>query len=376
MPGEEPEPPEPNSAEVRRTLIEPASAENTESNSDPAGFMPPPPPAGSKGLNRVVKKLDSICLKTRLDPDACRKIAEGSSEKKVAQLKEIIESAAAEPFVPLKLIDKYRKTTPCSARWEDMNGKGLFKVCHKCRLHVYDFSKTDQSDAEKLVLTREGKENPIFYRRNDGKYLTSDCPVAVAQRRQLIIASAVGALLVIALVTMAALAPPPPPPAVTVSPTPARTKGGSKSDSPGTASESATNSKTNASYSNGTVPQSVTPFEQMLMMGGGSGQQAPPEQPGWQTQEQYPPQGGIAQPATVPNAAGTLQPGAMPPGAQSNPTTTGTMAPVGSPAPATGQSTQTQPAAAAPEAQQSAPAATNSNNNSQPTNNPYVQYYK
>lgn len=376
MPGEEQEPPEPNSAEVRRTLIEPSSPENTESSSDPAAFMPPPPPVSSKRLSRVVKKLDSICLKTRLDPEACRKIAEGSSDKKVAQLKEIIESATAEPFVPLKLIDKYRKTTPCSARWEDMNGKGLFKVCHKCRLHVYDFSKTDQSDAEKLVLTREGKENPIFYRRNDGKFLTSDCPVAVAQRRQLIIASAAGALLVIALVTMAALAPPPPPPTVTVTPAQSRSKGTSKINSAGAASESTVSSGTKPSSSNGVGPQSVTPFEQMLMMGGGSGQQAPQEQPVWPTHGQYPPQGGIVQPSTVPNAAGILQPDSMPAGSQSNATTPGPIAPVDSPAPTAGQSAQTQPAAATPQAQQSSPAATDSNSNSQPANNPYVQYYK
>jgi hypothetical protein len=376
MPGEESGAPEPNSPEVRRTLIEPSFTESSEVLSDPAGFMPPPPPPPpkAKGLNRVVKKLDSICLKTRLDPDACRKIAEGSSTKKVAQLKELIESASAEPLAPLKLIDKYRQTTPCSSRWDDMNGKGLFKVCHKCRLHVYDFSKTDRLDAEKLVLQREGKENPSFYRRKDGKFLTADCPVAVAQRRNLVIASAAAALIIIAVVTLAVLAPPAPPPAVTVSPTTSSDSQSSTEVKADSASQSRTPSQLKRSSS--ASSEVIMPYEQMIM----GGQQAAPEQPAWQDQQQNAPpnpyfdqsQTRIQQPAEV--TTGALKaPGA--PGAN------GFTAPV-TPAPAATslpQITPTQTSPAMTPVQETAPAAReqeNSNKGSERTSSPYIQYYK
>jgi hypothetical protein len=161
--------------------------------------------------------MEAVVLKTTLDLDECRRLAQDTSSQKNALIKGMVKSAPSDTFQPKKLIDKYRKAAPCSASWDDMSGKGLFKVCHKCTLHVYDFANCEISEAEELVLKRENKKNPVFFRRKDGKFLTTNCPAGVRQQQKLFALGAAVSCLLLMAVTAFLLSPPAPPPHPVVS---------------------------------------------------------------------------------------------------------------------------------------------------------------
>jgi hypothetical protein len=193
---------------------EAAASDSDASKVNPADFMPPPPPANFRALkgavNRTLKKLDGVCLRTTLDLEACRKVAADTTAKKEEQ-KEIVLTAPSEAFKKISPIADYKNAAPCRAQWEDMSGTEAFRICRQCGLHVYNFAGIDVADAKELVIKREGKENQSFYRRKDGKFLTSNCPVGVKQSMTTAGLITAGVLVAIIAIAIAVLAPPPRP---------------------------------------------------------------------------------------------------------------------------------------------------------------------
>jgi hypothetical protein len=91
-----------------------------------------------------------------------------------------------------------RDTVPAS--WEAMTGDDRVRFCGECRRHVYHLSELSRSEAEALIERAEGRICVRFYRRADGKIMTSDCPVGLqAARRRLALAVGAGvAMLLVA----------------------------------------------------------------------------------------------------------------------------------------------------------------------------------
>lgn len=70
-----------------------------------------------------------------------------------------------------------RIASPCSADWNEMIGSERERFCGDCKLNVYNLSGMTQPEAERLLMSSEGRLCVRFYRRADGTILTKDCPV-------------------------------------------------------------------------------------------------------------------------------------------------------------------------------------------------------
>jgi len=76
-----------------------------------------------------------------------------------------------------QLLASVRIASPCTARWEDMDGDERSRFCRHCTKHVYNFSEMTAQEVADLVRAREGQLCGRFYQRADGTVLTADCPV-------------------------------------------------------------------------------------------------------------------------------------------------------------------------------------------------------
>jgi hypothetical protein len=72
--------------------------------------------------------------------------------------------------------------SPCDASWEEMAGDDRTRFCAQCSLNVYNLS--EMSQAEALIIEKEGRLCARIYRRRDGTIVTRDCPVGVALLRR------------------------------------------------------------------------------------------------------------------------------------------------------------------------------------------------
>jgi hypothetical protein len=76
----------------------------------------------------------------------------------------------------LDILDNIRVASPCPASWEKMSGDDRVRHCQLCQLNVYNLSEMTRAEAERLIISREGRLCVRFYRRADGTILTRDCP--------------------------------------------------------------------------------------------------------------------------------------------------------------------------------------------------------
>ena len=103
---------------------------------------------------------------------------------------------------PAESLENVKIASPCSAKWEAMDGDERRRFCAHCRKHVYNVEGMSRADAQKLLA---GPEDVCvrIYKRADGTVLTNDCPVG---KRHLILrnsltyaAAAIAAALLIRL---------------------------------------------------------------------------------------------------------------------------------------------------------------------------------
>lgn len=174
---------EPGAPEVQseNKQTEGKSKESAGEMPEPANASPPPAPVA----------------KTVLDLDALRKVAEKLKAGHDERLKEKI---ASRPQAKQKeSIDSYRNAAPCGLRSPQNFKEGdRIGFCEGCKQQVYDFNKMEVPEAKLLVLQREGKNDPVLYKRQDGRFMSSDCPVGKKLRLQrsiILIASALVSLL-------------------------------------------------------------------------------------------------------------------------------------------------------------------------------------
>ena len=77
-------------------------------------------------------------------------------------------------------LDQVRVAAPCATDWERMTGSARVRFCATCNLNVYNLSAMTRADAERLVMSTEGRLCVRFYRRADGTILTQNCPTGLA----------------------------------------------------------------------------------------------------------------------------------------------------------------------------------------------------
>lgn len=177
------------SSPVDKTILEVELQETTSDLPASKGIE-----AGNDPLEDRRKKAPPVD-KTKLDMDAVLDMASKTVAEKDDKLREELEARPVEPVKPIQPIEKFRPATPCRSSWDKMTGSGTVRFCEQCKLQVYDFSETELADAEVAVFKREGKKNIVLYRREDGKFLTADCPVAVKNRQMVMVAGIVAAAL-------------------------------------------------------------------------------------------------------------------------------------------------------------------------------------
>src|SRR5262249_26791650 len=106
--------------------------------------------------------------------------------------------------------------------WNDTKGQERFRSCAKCQMCVYNFEGLELPEAQALIYKRENRRKFTLYKRTDGKFMTCDCPVALKNRRDMILISVGGIALLIAAIVITIMMPPPPKPAVVEQPPPPR----------------------------------------------------------------------------------------------------------------------------------------------------------
>jgi hypothetical protein len=71
---------------------------------------------------------------------------------------------------------------PCAFDWDAMSGDDRIRVCPGCAKYVYNLSAMTVEEA-KLLVEQKGRELCVrFFRRHDGKIMTSDCARALRRR--------------------------------------------------------------------------------------------------------------------------------------------------------------------------------------------------
>jgi hypothetical protein len=95
--------------------------------------------------------------------------------------------------------------SPCSARWEDMEGDDRSRFCQHCHKNVYNFTQMSAIEVGALIQEKEGRVCARIYQRTDGKALAENCPRGLARvsRRIKVMACSALAFLLLAGVALA-----------------------------------------------------------------------------------------------------------------------------------------------------------------------------
>ena len=160
----------------------------------------------------------NFVAKTMLDHSLLFDALAKSSAKKEQKAAEVAAVKALEPEVPFVGITKFKIASPCSWSWEETDTRERFRYCGQCQASVYNFEGLELPEAKALVFKRENRDNAPLYKRADGKFMTTDCPVTVKKKRDQFSIAAVVAAIVVAFILIAMMAPPAPPPAPTPAP--------------------------------------------------------------------------------------------------------------------------------------------------------------
>jgi hypothetical protein len=81
---------------------------------------------------------------------------------------------------PWKLED-IQIASPCPKSWHEMEGDNCVRHCPQCNHNVYNFAGMTRAEIETLLRKTEGRLCARFYRREDGRIMTSDCPQPLSQ---------------------------------------------------------------------------------------------------------------------------------------------------------------------------------------------------
>ncbi|MBV6459501.1 MAG: hypothetical protein HONBIEJF_02649 [Fimbriimonadaceae bacterium] len=74
-------------------------------------------------------------------------------------------------------VNRLRIASPCSMRWEHMEGDERSRYCSACKLSVLNVAGMTRNEVADAVRMREGRLCMRLLRRADGTVVTKDCPV-------------------------------------------------------------------------------------------------------------------------------------------------------------------------------------------------------
>lgn len=151
--------------------------------------------------------------KTMLDHDMMAQAVSKSFVLKESRVKEIIKEKAKEPVKTIVPVDCEKKAMPCKFTWAENDPRERFKHCTVCQAAVYNFSGLEMPEAEVIIFQRENLKKFTLYKRDDGKFMTRDCPRQVKKKRDQLLLIAGSIMLVATILTFLAMMPPPPRPA-------------------------------------------------------------------------------------------------------------------------------------------------------------------
>ena len=80
-------------------------------------------------------------------------------------------------------LDNITVAAPCHAKWSEMSGEDRARFCKLCTKHVYNLSAMSRSEAEALIVEKEGKLCVRFAKRADGTIISDNCPVGLRSAR-------------------------------------------------------------------------------------------------------------------------------------------------------------------------------------------------
>jgi hypothetical protein len=122
-----------------------------------------------------------MSVKTILDVNECQRVVNKAQDFQEAKLK---QSTGSQPLMnPLIPFEEYFIAAPCEAQWKDMEGTDRFRTCQRCKCIVFDVKRMSLEDAKSMIFTREGKSPQAFYKREDGTFLTQNCPIGVRNKK-------------------------------------------------------------------------------------------------------------------------------------------------------------------------------------------------
>lgn len=160
--------------------------------------------------------------KTMLDHKVLSSAVEKSAEKKKVRAAELALERANEPIKEFHQVDSKKMATPCSFTWSESGGKDRVRACSQCHTQVYDFKGIELDDAEALIFKHESIKKAMLFKREDGKFMTKNCPLQARRKRNLIVLCALGALVLLSALAVLIMMPPqpqPPEPSIVDKPT-------------------------------------------------------------------------------------------------------------------------------------------------------------
>lgn len=171
----------------------------------------PTPNANSPSKGKKARRASQeFVAKTLLDHNVIIETQSRFGERQKERLEQEISKRQMEPIKIIEPIKPQKKARSCPFTWTEENAKERFKYCSNCQSNIYNFDGLEQAEAEALVFKRENREKFVLYGREDGKFMTSDCPFALQKRNKTIVLVSVCISAVACIIALLILMPKPP----------------------------------------------------------------------------------------------------------------------------------------------------------------------
>lgn len=88
-----------------------------------------------------------------------------------------------------------------------MEGDDKIRACSKCQKRVYNLTAMSRAEVDQLLATRDGRMCVRYFRRADGRIMTSDCPQGVKRTKRQRLAATAGLMLTLLNLVRGAVPP-------------------------------------------------------------------------------------------------------------------------------------------------------------------------
>ncbi len=198
------------SAPAAEAAVATDTASDTEAQGDVVKADKSAEPA--KPAKPLKRERQQFVAKTMLDHSILWDTVSKFEAKMEVKVAEQIAERAAEPVKMLVPIECKKQALACGFKWDDTETRERFRYCALCKTAVYNFAGLEMPEAEEIIFQRENKKKFTLFKRPDGKFMTVDCPVEVKRKRDTILLSVGGVVLVLCALAFMIYMPKPPKP--------------------------------------------------------------------------------------------------------------------------------------------------------------------